>query len=226
MGVHGGMRYNSCRLTAAGMAGIITAPVQSGDKSMAEDTGEALPLALLVDDEKEVADAYALRLRGLCEIETVYDGEDALETVEAETIDVVLLDRHMPGMSGDEVLDELEQRGFDGRVIMVTAIDPGFDVLDMPFDDYLCKPLEREDLRGAVTQQCRVLGYETLGEYFSVESKRSILDAELPADEREESEEYQAVERRASDLAKRARRLLDDPAELFEQFDDVAREGR
>jgi Lon protease-like protein len=77
-----------------------------------------------------------------------------------------------------------------------------------------------------VTQQCRVLGYETLGEYFSVESKRSILDAELPADEREESEEYQAVEQRASDLAKRARRLLDDPVELFEQFDDVAREGR
>jgi len=208
------------------MAAIITGPVQSGDKSMAEDTGEALPKALLVDDEKEVADAYALRLRGLCEIETVYGGENALETVEEETIDVVLLDRHMPGMSGDEVLDELEQRGFDGRVIMVTAIDPGFDVLDMPFDDYLCKPLEREDLRGAVTQQCRVLGYQTLGEYFSVESKRSILDAELPADEREESEEYQTVERRASDLARRARRLLDDPAELFEQFDDVAREGR
>jgi DNA-binding response OmpR family regulator len=223
------MVYNSCRLAAiaaTGMAAIITRPVQEQAKSMAEDTGEALPTALLVDDEKEVADAYALRLRGLCEIETVYDGQDALETVEQETIDIVLLDRHMPGMSGDEVLDELEQRDFDGRVIMVTAIDPGFDVLDMPFDDYLCKPLEREDLRAAVTQQCRVLGYETLGEYFSVESKRSILDAELPADEREENEEYQAVERRASELARRARRLLDDPATLFEQFDDVAREGR
>jgi response regulator RpfG family c-di-GMP phosphodiesterase len=96
----------------------------------------------------------------------------------------------------------------------------------MPFDDYLFKPLEREDLRATITQQCRVLGYETLGEYFSVESKRSILNAELPADEREESEEYQTVERRASELARRARRLLDDPAALFEQFDDVAREGR
>jgi DNA-binding response OmpR family regulator len=223
------MGYNSYRLpgvSAAGMAGIITGPVQGWNKSMAEDTGEALPEALLVDDEKEVADAYALRLRGLCEIETVYDGEAALETVEDETVDVVLLDRHMPGMSGDEVLEELEQRAFDGRVIMVTAIDPGFDVLDMPFDDYLCKPLEREDLRAAVTQQCRVLGYETLGEYFSVESKRSILDAELPADEREGNEEYQTVEQRAGELARRARRLLDDPAELFEQFDDVAREGR
>jgi DNA-binding response OmpR family regulator len=185
-----------------------------------------LPKALLVDDEKEVADAYALRLRGLCDIETVYGGESALEVIEEATIDVVLLDRHMPGMSGDEVLDALDDRGFDGRVIMVTAIDPGFDVLDMPFDDYLCKPLEREDLRAAVSQQCTVLGYQTLGEYFSVESTRSVLEAELPADEREENEAYQEASRRASDLAARAQRLLDDPADLLDEFDSVAREGR
>jgi DNA-binding response OmpR family regulator len=185
-----------------------------------------LPKALLVDDEKEVADAYALRLRGLCDIETVYGGESALAVVEEATIDVVLLDRHMPGMSGDEVLDALEDRGFDGRVIMVTAIDPGFDVLDMPFDDYLCKPLEREDLRAAVSQQCTVLGYQTLGEYFSVESTRSVLEAELPTDEREENDAYQEASRRASELAARAQRLLDDPADLFDEFDSVAREGR
>jgi CheY-like chemotaxis protein len=185
-----------------------------------------LPKALLVDDEKEVADAYALRLRGLCDIETVYGGESALAVVEGSTIDVVLLDRHMPGMSGDEVLDALEDRGFDGRVIMVTAIDPGFDVLDMPFDDYLCKPLEREDLRAAVSQQCTVLGYQTLGEYFSVESTRSVLEAELPTDEREENDAYQEASRRASELAARAQRLLDDPADLFDEFDSVAREGR
>lgn len=185
-----------------------------------------LPRALLVDDEREVADAYALRLRGLCEIETVYDGESALEVVEESTTDVVLLDRHMPGMSGDEVLDQLNGRGFDGRVIMVTAIDPGFDVLDMPFDDYLCKPLEREDLRGAVSQQCTILGYELLGEYFSLESKRSVLEAELPANEREDHEEYQEFQGRTEELADRARRLLEEPAELFEQFSDVEREGR
>jgi len=189
-------------------------------------TEPELPRALLVDDEREVADAYALRLRGLCEIETVYDGESALEAVEESTIDVVLLDRHMPGMSGDEVLDRLNEQGFEGRVIMVTAIDPGFDVLDMPFDDYLCKPLEREDLRAAVTQQCTVLGYELLGEYFSLESKRSVLEAELPANEREDHGEYQELQARVEELAGRARRLLEDPAELIERFSDVDREGR
>ncbi|PSP27427.1 response regulator [Halobacteriales archaeon QH_2_65_14] len=191
-----------------------------------ESSTEALPKALIVDDEKEVADAYALRLQGLCAVQTAYDGETALTTVDDEEIDVVLLDRHMPGMSGDDVLSELESRGYEGKTIMVTAIDPGFDVLDMPFDDYLCKPVEREDVRAAVRQQCEILGYETLGEYFSVESKRRVIAAELPAEELETHEQYQSTEDRAERLERRARRLLEEAPELFETFEAVGREGR
>lgn len=193
---------------------------------MDETEGESLPTALLVDDEKEVADAYALRLRGLCDIETVYDGESALSNIEQRETDIVLLDRHMPGMSGDEVLEELSEREFPGRVIMVTAIDPGFDVLDMPFDDYLCKPVEREDIREAVSQQCRILGYETLGAYFSAASKQSVIEAELPEDERRDHDEYQETKARASHLRERAVRLLDDAPALFETFGGIEREGR
>ena len=188
--------------------------------------GASLPTALIVDDEKEVADAYALRLRGLCAVETVYDGQTALSTIGDEEIDVVLLDRHMPSMSGDEVLAALEDRGYYGRVVMVTAIDPGFAVLDMPFDDYLCKPLDREDLRAAVRQQLTILGYETLGAYFSLESKRQVIEAELPADERADHEEYQAVEARTDRLEHRARRLLEDAGSLLDAFAAVEREGR
>jgi DNA-binding response OmpR family regulator len=187
---------------------------------------DELPRALVVDDEREVADAYALRLRGLCDVETAYDGEGALAAVRDREIDVVLLDRHMPGMSGDDVLDELEAMDFDGRVIMITAIDPTFDILDMPFDDYLCKPVDREDVRAAVTQQCTILGYATLGTYFSVESKRQVIATELPADERDSHEEYQRQHARSQRLERRARRLLGDAAELLDAFDDVTRENR
>ncbi len=193
---------------------------------MGNTTTATLPNALVVDDEKEVADAYALRLRGLCDVETVYGGREALSIIEEEQIDIVLLDRHMPSMSGDEVLAELNDRGYYGRVIMVTAIDPGFDVLDMPFDDYLCKPVDREDVRAAVSQQCTILGYETLGEYFSVESTRRVIEAEIAADEREAHEEYQETKDRARRLEQRARRLLDESDDLLDQFDAVAREGR
>ncbi len=184
------------------------------------------PAALIVDDEKEVADAYALRLRGLCEVQTAYDGETALTTIEEGDIDVVLLDRHMPGMSGDDVLAELDEREFDGKIIMVTAIDPGFDVLGMPFDDYLCKPIDREDVRAAVEQQCEILGYELLGEYFGIESKRRVIAAEIPREERADHDEYQAIETEANELEGRIRRLLGDVTELLENFESVGREGR
>lgn len=101
---------------------------------------------LVVDDEQEVADAYALRLRDYCDIETAYSGEAALSIITDSSIDVVLLDRHMPGLSGDDVLSALVERDYDGRVVMVTAVDPGIEVLDMPFDDYLCKPVDREEV--------------------------------------------------------------------------------
>lgn len=193
---------------------------------MEQHTGGDRPNVLVVDDEQEVADAYALRVKGACDVEAVYDGETALERASDRPIDVLLLDRHMPGLSGDEVLASLADRGFDGQIVMVTAIDPGFDVLDMPFDDYLCKPLEREDVRAAVDHQCTVLGYELLGEYFSVESTRSVLEAELSIDERSDHPEYADVERRSQRLKRRIRRLLDDADELFGSFEGIGREGR
>jgi len=180
---------------------------------------------LVVDDEREVADAYALRLRGYCDVETVYSGEAALSAVADTTVDIVLLDRHMPGMSGDDVLSELVARGYDGRVVMVTAVDPGIEVLDMPFDDYLCKPVDREDVRAVIDQQRRILAYETLGAYFSAEAKRAVLKAELDTETHCEHERFVEVAEQAERLETRARRLLTDD-EILAQFDEIDRGER
>ena len=186
------------------------------------DANEGLRV-LVVDDEREVADAYALRLRGFCGVETAYSGQAALSKVEDEEIDVVLLDRHMPGLSGDEVLAELTDREYDGRVVMVTAVDPDFDVLELPFDDYLCKPVEREDLRAAIDQQRQILAYETLGAYFSAESKRAVIDAQVSDHRRDDHDGYADVVDRADRLRNRARRLLDDETTL-DRFEEIGRE--
>ncbi|WP_276271591.1 response regulator [Haloarcula litorea] len=183
----------------------------------------ALPSVLVVDDEKEVADAYALRLDPISDVQTAYDGETALRIADEEPVDVVLLDRHMPSLSGDEVLEELTDREFRGRVIMVTAIDPAFDVLGMPFDDYLCKPVDREDLQAAVEHQCTVLAYETLGEYSGAEAKRAVVESEVPAEERADHDEFERVEARAERLERRVRRLLDDADSVLDTFDDIGR---
>jgi DNA-binding response OmpR family regulator len=177
---------------------------------------------LVVDDEQEVADAYALRLRDYCDVETVYSGDAALSAVADTPVDIILLDRHMPGMSGDDVLSELAERGYHGRVVMVTAVDPGIEVLDMPFDDYLCKPVEREDIRAVIDQQRRILAYETLGKYFGAEAKRTVLKTELDSAQHREHERFVAVVERAERLEARARRLLADDA-ILAQFDDINR---
>ena len=137
-------------------------------------------------------------------------------------VDIVLLDRHMPGMSGDDVLSELVERGYYGRVVMVTAVDPGIEVLDMPFDDYLCKPVDREDVRAVIDQQRRILAYETLGQYFSAEAKRAVLEAELTSEADREHQGFVEVAERAEHLETRARRLLADDA-ILARFDEIDR---
>nr|WP_239642091.1 response regulator [Natrinema versiforme] len=178
----------------------------------------------MVDDEKKVADAYALRLEDVADVTVAYGGEEALTVVDDGPVpDVVLLDRHMPDLSGDEVLDRLRERDLKTRVVMVTAIDPGLDIVDMPFDDYLSKPVEREDLRAAVDQQCQVLAYELLGEYFRLESTRAVVDAELPAAEIETDDRLADLEARRNAIEERVLGLLPESEELLAEFSGIDR---
>lgn len=182
------------------------------------------PRVLMVDDEKTVADAYALRLQDVAEVSVVYEGRAALDAVSDDRVpDIVLLDRHMPKMSGDEVLERIREQELQTRVIMVTAIDPDLGVLDMPFDDYLSKPVDRADLLAAVDQQCQVLAYELLGEYFRLESTRAVVDARLPATESDDDGELAELEARLAVVEERIRTLLPEADELLSAFDGIDR---
>ncbi len=168
---------------------------------------------LIVDDEAEVADVYALRLRDEYDTETAYGGEEALEAVD-ESVDVVLLDRRMPQVSGDEVLSTIRERGLDTRVVMITAVDPDFDIVDMPFDDYLCKPVQKDDLVAAIEQQLTASRYDDrLTEYLEVSSKIALLEAEKTEAELDDSDEV-------GRLRERAESLRDEMDDALAEFDD------
>ena len=172
------------------------------------------PTVLVVDDEAEVADVYALRLRGEYDVETAYGGTAALDTVD-DSFDVVLLDRRMPDIPGDDVLSTIRDRELDCRVIMITAVDPDFDIVEMPFDDYLCKPVEKRDLVGAIDQQLTATRYdERLTEYLEVTSKLALLEAEKSAAELDGNEQI-------GELRDRADRLKADLDETLAEFDDA-----
>jgi len=168
---------------------------------------------LVVDDEREVADVYAMRLSDRYETIAAYGGEEALEAVDA--VDIVLLDRRMPDLSGDEVLETLRERNLDCRVIMLTAVDPDFDIIDMPFDDYLCKPVQKKDLVAAIEQQLAARRYDDrLSEFLEVTSKLALLEAEkAPRDLRGNEE--------VTELREREEQLREEMGEALATFDDI-----
>lgn len=159
---------------------------------------------LVVDDERDIADLYAMWLEAEYETTVAYDGTSALDRVD-DTTDLVFLDRQMPGASGDQVLEEIDERGVDCRVVMVTAVDPDFDIVEMPFDDYLTKPVTREELLATVDEMQNRDSYDDqVQEYFAVVSKKATLESEKNPAELERSEEYTAINERVAQLAEQA----------------------
>lgn len=149
---------------------------------------------LVVDDERDVADAYAAQLEEEFIVMTAYGGQQALDRIDA-SVDVVLLDRRMPDISGDEVLEKIHERGLQARVAMVTAVDPDFDIIDMPFDDYVIKPVSRADLIETVERLLTTSEYERqLRRYYGLTAKHATLLANKPQSELAENEEFQEFE--------------------------------
>jgi len=184
-------------------------------------TGQSSATVLVVDDEEDVTDLYATWLATNHQVSAAYNGEQALAEI-SEDVDIVFLDRQMPGMTGDEVLERIDERGIDCRVVMVTAVDPDFDIVAMPFDDYLTKPVSREDLATAVDEMTSRDRYdEQLQEYFAAASKKATLESQKDHAELEHSEDYAEISRRVEALAEEAKETatsVENPESLFQDF--------
>jgi DNA-binding response OmpR family regulator len=177
---------------------------------------------LVVDDEARVAEAFAVWLDGY-DVRTATGGREALDAFDA-AVDVVLLDRRMPGMSGDEVLERLRADGHDPRVAMVTGVDPEPEIAEMPFDDYVVKPVDAADLRETVERLVRVDGYdERVREPFALSRERATLAADQPRtspDDGAYAELEGRIDRRLTELDGLADRLdPDDFESVFRGLD-------
>lgn len=155
---------------------------------------------MVVEDQKDLADVYANWLREEYAVRTAYGGDEALEKFD-ETVDVVLLDRRMPGRSGDEVLERIREAGTDCRVAMVTAISPELDIIDMEFDDYLVKPVQKEEVLDTVEGMLAMRTYnDRIREYYSLSTKHTALISNNSEAELETSEEYQDLKERLAEV--------------------------
>lgn len=105
---------------------------------------------LIVDDEEDFVDVLALRLTDAGESVTkAYSGEQSLEMLEDNEIDVVILDIRMPGMDGIETLQEIKHRFPLVEVIMLTGhgtTETAVEGMKIGAFDYLLKPTDFHEL--------------------------------------------------------------------------------
>jgi DNA-binding response OmpR family regulator len=105
---------------------------------------------LLVEDEFLLAAALArgLENHGFV-VDVAADGESALAKLDADAFDIVVLDRRLPHIGGDEVCSELRTRGIETPILMLTAaneLEDRIAGLELGADDYLGKPAALAEL--------------------------------------------------------------------------------
>jgi len=146
---------------------------------------------LLVEDERQLADTLArgLRREGMA-VDVAYDGVEGHEKWSYTDYDVVVLDRDLPGMSGDEVLRQLAGSGTLTRVLMLTAsgsVRDRVNGLSLGADDYLSKPFAFAELVARI----RALGRRAtpaappvlaVGDLVLDPAKRVVRRADAPID--------------------------------------------
>ncbi|WP_430504444.1 response regulator [Haloparvum sp. PAK95] len=109
------------------------------------------PTVQIVEDESKIAELYRMHLPDSYDVRVEATGKAALERLD-DAVDVLLVDRRMPGLSGDEFVRTVRERGHDCAIAMVSAIDPDLDVVSTAFEAYLVKPLSGERLRRMVEE--------------------------------------------------------------------------
>ena len=154
----------------------------------------AVPRVLVVEDEPDIAAliAYQLTREGF-RVETVGTGPEALDAVGREIPDLVVLDRMLPGLSGDEVLERLKKEPATANVpvLVLTAKreqEDRIEGLELGADDYLTKPFSPRELvlrARAILRRVQEAGVTSGGRMLragpirlDVESHRTSIDGE------------------------------------------------
>ena len=114
---------------------------------------------LLAEDEKELSDALVTVLKyNHYSVDAVYDGEEALQYLETENYDGVILDIMMPKLDGIQVLTQVRSQGNQVPILMLTAkaeVDDKVLGLDKGANDYLTKPFAMKELLARIRVMTR-----------------------------------------------------------------------
>ena len=110
----------------------------------------SLPRILLVDDDKNIAQALALALRNIYAVDIAANGMQALFQVDNEQYGAIILDLNLPDISGLVVCQQLRDRGINAPILILSGesqILTKINLLDAGANDYLTKPFSLGELK-------------------------------------------------------------------------------
>ncbi|RLB99916.1 MAG: response regulator [Deltaproteobacteria bacterium] len=111
---------------------------------------------LLVDDEKDFLEAMSERMKSRdMEVTTASSAKEALEKIEYETFDAIVLDFQMPGMDGMEALKSMKTKQPESQIILLTGyatVEKTVEAMKIGAADFLEKPADLEILSQKIKQ--------------------------------------------------------------------------
>ena len=165
--------------------------LQPNDSPNPEDSTKKIR-AVIVDDESLARKGLLLRLEELGQVDVVREcqnGKEALEAIAELAPDLVFLDIQMPGMTGFEVVERLQQDNMP-LVVFVTAYDEyAVNAFEINAVDYLLKPIEQERLAAALEKVRAKLGSQR-----SEDEKKRLLEIVIGLTGKSEQAVYELLQ--------------------------------
>lgn len=153
--------------------------------------------AIVVEDDDGLRQLYRLYLEDQYAVRAVGSGDAALDCATAVGPDIVLLDRDLPDMSGDEIARELRAAGVEAPISMVTGTPPDSTVAELPIQDYVRKPLDGDDFDALLGRlRAHREAPPAISALFAMLTRRARLESALDADELTDSDSFRKLNRR------------------------------
>ncbi|MGA7105052.1 MAG: response regulator [Candidatus Deferrimicrobiaceae bacterium] len=135
---------------------------------------------LVVDDEQDIRDASERILSRIgYQVQKASRGDEALDILNKNSIDIVLLDLKMPGMDGMEVLARIRERSTEIQVIVITGyatVETAIEAMKQGAYDFIPKPFEPDQLRIVVNRAWEKINFIQEAKRLEQERNRTLSD--------------------------------------------------
>lgn len=157
------------------------------------------PTVVLVSGETDIANQFASWLGKNYTVHVAPDSA-AADSFLDKTVDVVVVDRTRPAGAVANMLSTVRKKDLDCQVAIITGEEPDIDVREMDFDDYLCKPVSKEELLDTVKRLLAQATYRKgIEELYTLTREKSLVELDSSTDSTA-TEQYERLQARFEEL--------------------------